>query len=141
MWYRLLVVAILSCFTSPVEACSWEGISPENSERTIPERLREADNVIHGRVISLRKEGSMLVATLQVIRSFKGGSGPVTAASSNGMCGYRFTMDEERIFFIYHGRVSIAGVEPAEAWLISALKKAAGQAAKPDTSLERTRGR
>jgi hypothetical protein len=55
------------------------------------------------------------------------------------MCGYQFTVGEERVYFIYGGHVGIPDVEKASQWLLTALERASK--ATPNTSLERMRGR
>ena len=151
---RFVTPAALAMFSGPILACSWAGLSQQNVSTSLPARLKHADAVVHARVVSIRalppdpgtEDGSVTVqlekqvATLVVLRSYKGGgSDQIEVAGLTTMCGYQFSVGEEKVYFISKGQVGIPNVEPASSWLLSAIERAAK--ATPNTSLERTRER
>jgi hypothetical protein len=150
---RYIAAAVLAFFAAPTFGCSWAGLSPENVATALAPRLKYADAVVHAKVVAVRvlasdgenPDGSVTVqlekqiATLEVLRSFKGGASRMEVAGLTTMCGYQFSVGEENVYFISKGRVGIPNVEPASSWLLAALERAAK--APPNTSLERTRER
>jgi hypothetical protein len=123
---------------SQSNACTWEGLSPENAERLLPLRLAHADAVVIGSVSSVKIGESEQQAQIRVSRSFKGQSTSLLVTSSNLICGYSFKEGEEKVFFIHNGRVNIASVEPAAPWLIAALESELESANAPNKVLQRT---
>jgi hypothetical protein len=148
---RLITVAVCALLSGPILACSWAGISRENVAKVLGARLGHSDEVVHARVVSVRvlppdrqvNDAAVAVrlekqeATLEVLRSFKGGSKLLKVVGYTDMCGYQFKVGEENVYFISKGRVGIPDVEPASGWLLSALERATK--ATPNKSLERTR--
>jgi hypothetical protein len=122
-------------------ACSWEGISERNVARVLPDRVRDADAVVHGKVTSLKVSSTEQVVDILVLRSFKGSGSTLRVRAQSRMCGYSFSLGEEQVFFVHKGWVGIPGVEPLSAWLLDALSKVTPSPATPNTSLERTRER
>jgi hypothetical protein len=55
------------------------------------------------------------------------------------LCGHKFSVGEENVYFIRKGYVAIPSVEPASTWLLAALERASK--ATPNTPLERPRDR
>jgi hypothetical protein len=150
--YRI-IAAVFAFLAGPAAACSWSGISQANVVSVLPSRLQHADAVVHARVVAVRVvpqpfEGAedavtvqlpQQVASLVVLRSFKGGSARMEVTGITTMCGYQFSVGEENVYFISNGQVGIPSVEPASSWLLAALERATK--ATPNTSLERTRER
>jgi hypothetical protein len=150
---RFVTAAVFALLSGPSLACSWAGISRDNVTAVLSARLGNSDEVVHARVVSVRPlppdrevdAPAVAVrlekqeATLEVIRSFKGGSGQLKVIGYTDMCGYQFTVGEENVYFISKGHVGVPDVEPASGWLLSALERATK--ATPNKSLERTRAR
>jgi len=151
---RFVTAAAFAVFSAPILACSWAGLSQENVASALGPRLTSADAVVHARVVSVRAlprdreadDGAVTVqlekqvATLAVLHAYKGGGADQReVVGLTTMCGYQFSVGEEKVYFISKGRVGIPNVEPASPWLLSALQRASK--ATPNTSLERTRER
>jgi len=148
--YRI-TAAVFAFLAGPAVACPWSGISREDVATVLPSRLQDADAVVHARVVAVRvvpqervsTEGAVAillekqVASLVVLRSFKGGSPRMEVTSTTTLCGYQFSVGEENVYFIRKGYIGIPSVEPASTWLLAALERASK--ATPNTSLERTR--
>jgi hypothetical protein len=135
--YRI-TAAVVAFLAGPVLACSWSGISQENVATVLPARLQDADAVVHARVVAVRvvpqervtTEGAAVVllekhvASLLVLRSFKGGSPRMEVTAITIMCGHQFSVGEENVYFIRNGQVGLPNVEPATPWLLAALERA-----------------
>jgi hypothetical protein len=76
-----LLAALLLIAPLDGAACSWEGISEGNVARVLPDRVRDADAVVHGKVTSLKVTGADEVAEIKVLRSYKGSAATFTVRS------------------------------------------------------------
>ena len=117
-----IVIALVACYLSPANACTWDGLSEENVARELPSRFLEADTIIHGRVLSIGSDG--LAARIKVLRSFKG-KAEILDIESGLICGHIFEIGEERIYFIKNRHVSGPTVYPVSEWLAASLHNAA----------------
>jgi hypothetical protein len=122
--YFLFVTLYLTVCSLPSHACSWVGLTQDNVAEFLPKKLHYADAVIHGRAVSRSEQHSGVeTAHVVVLDSYKGTGATYQLRGGPLFCGYHFEVDEERIYFVKDGAVSIVDVEPASPWLIEALKK------------------
>jgi hypothetical protein len=142
MQLRQIIAVVLAWFSGPILACTSFPLTEQTLDDFLPARFERADSVVRGRVLSLKVEESREVATIEVLRTYKGADvSRIEVISLPTLCGYEFKVGEERVYFIKDHRVRMPDVAPPSSWLLSALDKRMVLNAPPNTSLERTRER
>jgi hypothetical protein len=130
----VLAILIALQFTPSARTCAWSEISRNNAAQLVPEFFNYADTVVRARVLSMQSSDGVETAQVAVLHAFKGGAStrqPLQITGHPGWCGYRFTVGEERIYFVKQGVVSSAGAKSVSPWLLAALNGVARTAPPP----------
>lgn len=129
---RTLILLFLSGFMA---AHSWACSFFSFDEKRLDQAVSEYQHIVLGRVMRVQatflddvlSEGQRVpiaqVAHVQVMQRFKGVGGSLRLKSDLLACGWEFTQGEEKVFFVFDGRVSLADAHDPAPWLIQGLKE------------------